>query len=146
MQPLFCAGTVLPSPAQDDLYQLDHLSHRDMGSPKDSDVFSRGTKRKHSGDAGTRTFAQRLAAARKAPRRAESETDLDAPEDLGRQDRQEPPDSPDAERDGTFRSLYAGDIDFAALAEKDSRLGAQYVSPRMSDPMARVTDRAAPEA
>jgi hypothetical protein len=100
-----------------------------MGTLEHNDPFSRGTKRKHAGDPAPLTFAQRLAAARKAPRRAESETDepasepdLPAAESLGPEALLK---SSDIEQDERFRSLYAQDVDFGALADKDDEFGPQ---------------------
>lgn len=92
----------------------------------------RGSKRKHTGDEVKLTFSQRLAAARKVAKRTEAGSDEDGDRSslklFDSSDAEELKDAAKghAQQDERFRRLYAQEVDFAALAEKDDEFRAWY--------------------
>lgn len=105
---------------------------------------SRGQKRKLPGDEVKLTFSQRLAAAaRKAPKHAEPSSDAESNgvaalsynSSLRLADSSDVDETPETthhlEQDDIYRNLYAREIDFAALAEKDVHFRAWSVFHRL---------------
>lgn len=104
-----------------------------MGQTEDDSPSIRGIKRKRQEGAVKLTFAQRLAAAQKAPKQnePESEAEVDEKSSVKLDNSSDVEDSYETARqietDECFRKLYIREINFSALAEKDDEFSAWYV-------------------
>ncbi|KAI0131807.1 hypothetical protein BJ170DRAFT_611427 [Xylariales sp. AK1849] len=102
-----------------------------MTPPEDGSSNVRGTKRKHPGDEAKLTLFQRLAVARKAAQQSEPSATNAEDHDLGGKH----PDSDSESRrdDGYYNTLYATEVDFRVLAEKDKEFSACLTGGRHLD-------------